>query len=267
VTFDSVKINEDHDYGSGEWKKLWVGVNGRWIELSGPNGHYGLEAADNGDLIRFPAGSKTVTLTVPENGKLRIQSTGWEDDNDGYYGHGYLWYLALPPYSPIGPDKAGALNDNDKIGVVITEYSTAENFGIGPHSDASQQHGDSETLGDFNLNYHIEQLSKISPSKPTAQLPTGPQEPPVLGDTDQKGTDQMDTDKDGVIDSKDNCSQISNPDQKDTNNNGVGDVCESGDIDHDGIVDLKDNCKWVANPDQKDEDNNGVGDACKDIIL
>jgi hypothetical protein len=77
----------------------------------------------------------------------------------------------------------------------------------------------------------------------------------------------IDADYDGVEDSKDNCSTKKNADQKDTNNNGVGDVCESGDIDNDGIADSVDNCKYVANPDQKDEDNNGAGDACKDVIL
>lgn len=81
----------------------------------------------------------------------------------------------------------------------------------------------------------------------------------------------IDADYDGVEDSSDNCSK-KNPDQLDTNKNGIGDLCEAGDKnntdnDKDGIVDSIDNCKYVANPDQKDEDNNGAGDACKDVIL
>ena len=36
------------------------------------------------------------------------------------------------------------------------------------------------------------------------------------------------------------------------------------DTDKDGIVDDKDNCPTVANPDQKDWDGNAVGDACQD---
>lgn len=77
----------------------------------------------------------------------------------------------------------------------------------------------------------------------------------------------IDSDKDEVDDSKDNCIGKTNPDQKDENNNGIGDACELTDNDNDGIIDSLDNCKYVANPDQKDEDNNGVGDACKDVIL
>ena len=76
----------------------------------------------------------------------------------------------------------------------------------------------------------------------------------------------IDIDIDGVDDSRDNCGKA-NPDQLDTNGNGVGDACEGGDIDNDGVVDSIDNCKWAANPDQKDTDGDGVGDACKDVIL
>lgn len=34
------------------------------------------------------------------------------------------------------------------------------------------------------------------------------------------------------------------------------------DRDHDGVPDFKDNCPDVYNPDQKDSDHNGIGDAC-----
>jgi hypothetical protein len=34
------------------------------------------------------------------------------------------------------------------------------------------------------------------------------------------------------------------------------------DRDHDGVPDFKDNCPDVANPDQADSDHNGIGDAC-----
>jgi hypothetical protein len=36
-----------------------------------------------------------------------------------------------------------------------------------------------------------------------------------------------DTDNDGIIDSQDNCPTVYNPDQLDSNNNGIGDACES----------------------------------------
>ena len=75
-----------------------------------------------------------------------------------------------------------------------------------------------------------------------------------------------DSDNDGVADSSDNCPSVPNADQMDSDNNGVGDVCEGGsnnnDDDNDGVVDTDDNCPLVPNADQMDSDNNGVGDVC-----
>ena len=77
----------------------------------------------------------------------------------------------------------------------------------------------------------------------------------------------IDLDQDGVDDSTDNCLNVKNPDQQNTNGDEFGDACQPGDQDMDGVTDAVDNCRWVANPDQKDEDNDGVGDVCKDVIL
>ncbi|EDP97804.1 hypothetical protein KAOT1_21617 [Kordia algicida OT-1] len=54
--------------------------------------------------------------------------------------------------------------------------------------------------------------------------------------------------EDGVI-ANDNCQDVSNPDQTDTDNDGIGDAC--------------DNCPSVANNDQMDADNDGIGDVCQ----
>jgi exopolysaccharide biosynthesis protein len=71
-----------------------------------------------------------------------------------------------------------------------------------------------------------------------------------------------DFDGDGIPDGMDNCPEVPNPDQLDTDHDGLGNVCD-GDDDGDGHADEDDNCPLVANPDQADANGNGVGDACE----
>jgi choice-of-anchor B domain-containing protein len=71
----------------------------------------------------------------------------------------------------------------------------------------------------------------------------------------------IDTDKDGVEDTIDNCSLTANPDQKDADGDGIGDVCDTDD-DNDTVLNNVDNCPLTANPDQKDTDGDGIGDVC-----
>ncbi|AUC82660.1 thrombospondin type 3 repeat-containing protein [Lacinutrix sp. Bg11-31] len=71
-----------------------------------------------------------------------------------------------------------------------------------------------------------------------------------------------DEDGDGVINDIDNCLNTANPDQADTDGDGVGDACQ--DTDNDGVLDINDNCPTTANTNQLDTDGDGVGDVCQD---
>jgi hypothetical protein len=75
--------------------------------------------------------------------------------------------------------------------------------------------------------------------------------------------DGCDSDADGVVDESDNCVDVANADQTDTDGDGAGDACDPDD-DNDGVPDGGDNCPLVANPTQADADHDGLGDACDD---
>lgn len=73
-------------------------------------------------------------------------------------------------------------------------------------------------------------------------------------------------DGDDYIDSEDLCPTISSPNNADQDGDGVGDICDPDyDFDGDGVPDLFDNCREVQNPDQENSDfpaPDAVGDAC-----
>jgi len=74
-----------------------------------------------------------------------------------------------------------------------------------------------------------------------------------------------DEDGDSVADNLDNCPADSNPDQADSNLDGIGDACQVADQDGDEVADGSDNCPTIYNPDQIDTNEDGVGDDCSNL--
>ncbi len=104
---------------------------------------------------------------------------------------------------------------------------------------------------------------------------------------EEEGTDPLDPDSDGdgILDGPDNCPLTNDPDQTDTDGDGLGNVCDDDDdddgspddeedvegtdpldpdSDDDGILDGPDNCPLNDDPDQTDTDGDGQGDVCDD---
>ncbi len=71
----------------------------------------------------------------------------------------------------------------------------------------------------------------------------------------------FDKDKDSIADTFDNCPDVANPRQTDSDGDGLGDACDEDD-DGDSVPDELDNCPYFVNPDQTDTDGDGLGDVC-----
>lgn len=137
VTFNNYKVHNDHEgavSGKAEWN-VQLRANGQWIML--PE-----RSLVKDDTITV---NRTATFMVPENGAVSIQAGGWEDDNDSKFRVG-----PMPGITDIG-----ALNENEKLGEILTRFTAAQNFGVGTHSMKSSS-------GDYTLNVTIRELRRFA---------------------------------------------------------------------------------------------------------
>lgn len=76
----------------------------------------------------------------------------------------------------------------------------------------------------------------------------------------------MDSDNDGIKDIGDNCPNMANADQIDTDGDGMGDACDTDD-DGDGIPDTNDNCSKQPENYNGYQDNDGCPDVQQKLLI
>ena len=175
----------------------------------------------------------------------------------------------------VNPKKSATSSSTDVFSYKIDGGSDGELFNIDSSSGmisfktapvfSSPSDSDSDNLYEFNVKSIVnddtsDNFPTISSEKTVSSIENKTE---VIEVTSILSTEISDYDNDGILDNIDNCPTTYNPNQKDTDGNGEGDVCE--DSDGDGVLDFEDNCIYIPNPGQEDADADGEGDVCEDI--
>lgn len=159
VTFDSLKILNSHDPNpTGRWN-VFIRAGGMWLAVPV------LDKVKEGDILPI---QQSVTLTVPENGGLGIQTSGWESDCDDAFRKRDDKIVMATEVGQLPQNAMKCLtDDNDPLGIILQNYTARENFGIGKHAQLTEPSpkDPEHTAGDFRLNYRIEEVARFRPGQ------------------------------------------------------------------------------------------------------
>jgi hypothetical protein len=184
---------------------------------------------------------------------------------------GMLAYSGVDPLNPIVASTGASGASGNLVAPSIaseTDSWLIAFFGIKKRTSLSRPGGMTERY--YHANNGDEVTAKAADEASPLANPTGTRaSTPGSSDkwvaqsvTLRSAPLELDGDEDGVPDSTDNCPDVANTDQEDTDNDGIGDACEP-DTDGDGVIDDIDNCVDEPNSNQADTDNDGIGDACE----
>lgn len=166
-------------------------------------------------------------------------------------------YVANPDQQDTDNDGVGDACQNDQDGDGIPD----QNDNCPSLANPDQQDTDNDNIGNLcDTDIDNDGINNPADKCPTV-AGTGADGCPADNTPTTPANPDGDDDSDGVLNGVDNCPAVSNADQKDTDGDGLGDVCDD-DSDGDGVVNTTDNCPLAANADQTDADGDGMGDAC-----
>ena len=209
--------------------------------------------------------NKTLSIKQGESGSFTLKYKLF-----GGYNKATEWKITGAPAGTIfsySPANGTALTSSGQVVIALTIPSDAEVKTYPLVIDATSS-GNSASIRPLKINLKV--LLNNSDDKDGDGIKNDVDNCPDKANADQKDTDGDgigdvcdDSDGDGIFDDVDNCVNTANANQDDLDKDGIGDVCDD-DMDGDGVKNDVDNCPNIANSDQLDSDGDGKGDVCDD---
>jgi hypothetical protein len=258
------------EMGKKETREALMGLYAAWKETKDKKGEWAeVEIPDFKDLIKDKTKEQAIKeikdkikelgLDIKEEKKFTKQLEGLFKDQ--------LKDEETKDDNKKDEKKDGAKKDDTKKDSGGTSDTGKKGTGAGTTPDGTTKSGsDSDPINQIftNPNLSDKEIRDIILGQILKGLP------PLKNkdkdkDKDKEKDEDKDSDGDGIADIVDNCPDISNSDQSDTDSDHIGNACDpdcSGDKDNDTVCNEVDNCPNDANTDQKDSNNNGIGDVC-----
>ncbi|WP_370476086.1 MopE-related protein [Tamlana flava] len=212
-------------------------VNQTTLANTTPSGYVAnsTDCNDNTNTIN-PAATEVVANGIDENCDGLYQ---WYQDNDDD-NYGSLTIIQSNNSSPGLGESDNALDCNDSNASINPEATDIVANGIDENCDGLYQwylDSDEDGYGSSTVVESVNSSPGSGESNNNSDCNDGndtiyPGAPEICDGLDNDcgngvPNTEVDSDSDGVLDCEDNCPEVSNPGQEDSNGNGIGDACES----------------------------------------